>query len=273
MGGSKPTRTDRPFGCPWPPCEKYFGTRTHLNRHINDKHDRKKIFPCTVVGCHRVFTQAGNMRLHVKTHEKRDVLPDVEMASGASDAAPVTNDSGTRERSTTERSSSGSWSLAFSQLTLECAHAGAPGVALGSTCITSDTDGPRISSTEFHEPDVTSSFFHHTAGSPPQAGWDAPYPPHQTYPEVVIPISPMNEDQYLAAINDLFSFVYGQPTPLSDFHHMDPSVPSNNAGFVQCTAAPHPETSSNYDLIHQDESISFIFVDGATPQARVRARL
>ncbi|KDQ09491.1 hypothetical protein BOTBODRAFT_527408 [Botryobasidium botryosum FD-172 SS1] len=142
MGGTKSTRTIRPFPCSEPTCGKSFGTKAHLRRHMNDIHTRKRIFPCTVVGCHRVFTQAGNMRSHVKTHEKRgDVLPDAKITSGASGAAPATSDSSTREQSTIEGSSSGSLSPIFSQLSLECDHAGAPGVAPGSTCITPGTGG------------------------------------------------------------------------------------------------------------------------------------
>ncbi|POR34169.1 Zinc finger transcription factor ace1 [Tolypocladium paradoxum] len=37
--------------CPYANCGKGFGTKTHLQRHINDRHEKKKKFHCSVQDC------------------------------------------------------------------------------------------------------------------------------------------------------------------------------------------------------------------------------
>ncbi|KDQ07204.1 hypothetical protein BOTBODRAFT_616427 [Botryobasidium botryosum FD-172 SS1] len=267
MGGSKPKHISRPFRCSEPPCTKAFRTKPHLNRHMNDKHTRARTFRCIVAGCSRIFTQVGNRKLHLKTHEKRgDVLPGVEMTGGSSGAAPVTNDSGTRERPTTEQGSRSSLDSAFGQLSLEYAHSGTPGAAPDSTCITSGADDPRSSSIEPHVDGVFSSLFHReAASSPPRAGYNTTYAPHQAYPKADTLASFMNGDQHLVDIN--FRFTYDYFGTLPDFHSaLDPPVPSTHAEPAQHTPAPNWEASQDDSSFDLDDYINFDFKSNSTSE-------
>ncbi|PHH66371.1 hypothetical protein CDD81_7426 [Ophiocordyceps australis] len=74
----------REHKCPFPNCEKGFGTRTHLQRHINDRHDKKKKFHCTVQGCEysktggKAFPRKDNWKRHMtKIHNlEQSQLPE-----------------------------------------------------------------------------------------------------------------------------------------------------------------------------------------------------
>lgn len=65
---------DRKHECPYQGCDKKFGTKTHLDRHINDKHLKSKAFHCTEPGCAyfkggKAFPRKDNWRRHmVKKH-------------------------------------------------------------------------------------------------------------------------------------------------------------------------------------------------------------
>ncbi|KAJ1335767.1 general transcription factor IIIA [Microdochium nivale] len=65
---------DRKHECPYQSCDKRFGTKTHLDRHINDKHLKSKAFHCTEPGCAyfkggKAFPRKDNWRRHmVKKH-------------------------------------------------------------------------------------------------------------------------------------------------------------------------------------------------------------
>ncbi|KAH7037525.1 uncharacterized protein B0I36DRAFT_67341 [Microdochium trichocladiopsis] len=65
---------DRKHECPYQGCDKRFGTKTHLDRHINDKHLKSKAFHCTEPGCAyfkggKAFPRKDNWRRHmVKKH-------------------------------------------------------------------------------------------------------------------------------------------------------------------------------------------------------------
>ncbi|KAM3559822.1 hypothetical protein MY1884_001481 [Beauveria asiatica] len=78
--------------CLYPGCGKGFGTKTHLQRHINDRHEKKKKFHCSIEGCDysklggRAFPRKDNWKRHmIKIHNlEQQQLPspvevDVEM--------------------------------------------------------------------------------------------------------------------------------------------------------------------------------------------------
>ncbi|CAG9940711.1 unnamed protein product [Clonostachys rosea f. rosea IK726] len=61
--------------CPYAGCGKGFGTKTHLQRHINDRHEKKKKFHCSMPGCDysrtggKAFPRKDNWKRHmVKIH-------------------------------------------------------------------------------------------------------------------------------------------------------------------------------------------------------------
>ncbi|ATY60126.1 Zinc finger domain-containing C2H2-type [Cordyceps militaris] len=57
--------------CPYTGCGKGFGTKTHLQRHINDRHEKKKKFHCSIEGCDyskfggRAFPRKDNWKRHM----------------------------------------------------------------------------------------------------------------------------------------------------------------------------------------------------------------
>ncbi|KAI6775474.1 hypothetical protein HG530_002232 [Fusarium avenaceum] len=55
--------------CPYPNCGKGFGTKTHLQRHVNDRHERKKKFHCAVPGCD--YSRQGGKGFPRKDNWKR----------------------------------------------------------------------------------------------------------------------------------------------------------------------------------------------------------
>ncbi|KJZ75775.1 hypothetical protein HIM_04932 [Hirsutella minnesotensis 3608] len=55
--------------CPYANCGKGFGTKTHLQRHINDRHEKKKKFHCSVSGCD--YSRAGGKAFPRKDNWKR----------------------------------------------------------------------------------------------------------------------------------------------------------------------------------------------------------
>lgn len=70
---------DRPHQCSH--CPRSFGTKTHLNRHVNDVHQTTNIFHCLVSKCKysktsgtgRFFHRKDNLRRHISRHESGDV--------------------------------------------------------------------------------------------------------------------------------------------------------------------------------------------------------
>ncbi|KAL6917786.1 hypothetical protein FSHL1_009216 [Fusarium sambucinum] len=70
--------------CPYPNCGKGFGTKTHLQRHVNDRHERKKKFHCAVPGCDysrqggKGFPRKDNWKRHMTKIHNMDqrYLPD-----------------------------------------------------------------------------------------------------------------------------------------------------------------------------------------------------
>ncbi|KAL7928479.1 hypothetical protein V8C35DRAFT_231468 [Trichoderma chlorosporum] len=58
--------------CPYPGCGKGFGTKTHLQRHINDRHEKKKKFHCSVAGCD--YSRAGGKAFPRKDNWKRHMI-------------------------------------------------------------------------------------------------------------------------------------------------------------------------------------------------------
>ncbi|KAI0458041.1 hypothetical protein F5B21DRAFT_461077 [Xylaria acuta] len=65
---------DRAHECTYPGCDRKFGTRTHLDRHINDRHLKLKAYHCTEPTCAwfkggKSFPRKDNWRRHmVKKH-------------------------------------------------------------------------------------------------------------------------------------------------------------------------------------------------------------
>ncbi|KAI0169748.1 hypothetical protein GGR52DRAFT_480611 [Hypoxylon sp. FL1284] len=65
---------DRKHVCFYEGCDKRFGTKTHLDRHINDKHVKSKAYHCTDPTCayfrgRKAFPRKDNWRRHmVKKH-------------------------------------------------------------------------------------------------------------------------------------------------------------------------------------------------------------
>jgi hypothetical protein len=59
-----------------------FGTVTHLKRHVNDRHEKRRKFFCTIEGCqysrigNRSFPRKDNWRRHMQN--KHNVNPDHE---------------------------------------------------------------------------------------------------------------------------------------------------------------------------------------------------
>ncbi|KAJ4194348.1 hypothetical protein NW767_007031 [Fusarium falciforme] len=76
----------RDHKCPYPNCPKGFGTKTHLQRHINDRHEKKKKFHCSVPGCDyskqggKGFPRKDNWKRHMtKIHNVAPInLPEPE---------------------------------------------------------------------------------------------------------------------------------------------------------------------------------------------------
>lgn len=72
---------DRRHVCTYPDCGKKFGTKTHLDRHINDKHEKKKGFHCTQEACQyfkggKSFPRKDNWRRHMVN--KHNITPNFE---------------------------------------------------------------------------------------------------------------------------------------------------------------------------------------------------
>ncbi|KAI0476125.1 hypothetical protein GGR56DRAFT_641305 [Xylariaceae sp. FL0804] len=65
---------DRKHECPYAGCDRKFGTKTHLDRHINDKHEKSRAFHCTEPSCQyfrggKAFPRKDNWRRHmIKKH-------------------------------------------------------------------------------------------------------------------------------------------------------------------------------------------------------------
>ncbi|KAK1964196.1 hypothetical protein LY78DRAFT_682672 [Colletotrichum sublineola] len=63
---------ERPHECSHPNCGKRFGTKTHLDRHINDKHRKTKKFHCTVSTC--PYSKAGGKSFPRKDNWRRHMM-------------------------------------------------------------------------------------------------------------------------------------------------------------------------------------------------------
>ncbi|KAJ0123284.1 hypothetical protein J7T55_011749 [Diaporthe amygdali] len=72
---------ERPHQCPQ--CDKRFGTKTHLDRHINDKHNKTRKYHCTVTGCAyskqgggKSFPRKDNWRRHMQNKHQQANPPE-----------------------------------------------------------------------------------------------------------------------------------------------------------------------------------------------------
>ncbi|KAK4222189.1 hypothetical protein QBC38DRAFT_427754 [Podospora fimiseda] len=75
---------DRPHACPHPGCTNRFGTKTHLDRHMADKHSKTRKFHCTQPECPyskqggKSFPRKDNWRRHMINKHRIVVQPDDE---------------------------------------------------------------------------------------------------------------------------------------------------------------------------------------------------
>lgn len=73
---------ERPHECTFRDCGRRFGTRTHLDRHVNDKHSKSRKYHCTEEGCPysvpggKSFPRKDNWRRHMVN--KHGVQPEHE---------------------------------------------------------------------------------------------------------------------------------------------------------------------------------------------------
>lgn len=73
---------DRPHECTHNGCTMRFGTKTHLDRHVNDKHMKTRKFFCTQHGCPysrqggKSFPRKDNWRRHMMN--KHQITPDTD---------------------------------------------------------------------------------------------------------------------------------------------------------------------------------------------------
>ncbi|KAK3336873.1 hypothetical protein B0T19DRAFT_53572 [Cercophora scortea] len=80
---------DKPHECLHQGCTMRFGTKTHLDRHINDKHRKTRSFHCQVHECPysrqggKSFPRKDNWRRHMIN--KHGITPDIEPAVQVSD--------------------------------------------------------------------------------------------------------------------------------------------------------------------------------------------
>ncbi|AEO65232.1 50799b07-e1f8-4da4-91bb-c4ab4e9774d0 [Thermothielavioides terrestris] len=63
---------DRPYECTHPGCGRSFGTITHLNRHVNDKHVKTRKFYCTQPDC--AYSRQGGKSFPRKDNWKRHMM-------------------------------------------------------------------------------------------------------------------------------------------------------------------------------------------------------
>ncbi|KAG6038777.1 hypothetical protein E4U41_003709 [Claviceps citrina] len=86
----QPHKLNKDHKCPYKDCGKGFGTKTHLQRHINDRHEKRKKFHCAIPGCDysksgvKAFPRKDNWKRHmIKIHNMdQQQLPEpIEMDS------------------------------------------------------------------------------------------------------------------------------------------------------------------------------------------------
>jgi hypothetical protein len=75
---------ERPHVCTLEGCDKKFGTKTHLERHINDKHYKTKKYHCIEPTCPysrhggKSFPRKDNWRRHMSNIHGHTSLADPE---------------------------------------------------------------------------------------------------------------------------------------------------------------------------------------------------
>jgi hypothetical protein len=85
---------DRPHECPYTGCIMRFGTKTHLDRHINDKHLKTRKYHCTQPQCPfsrqggKSFPRKDNWRRHMIN--KHHITPDSDPVEFNDDMMMVT---------------------------------------------------------------------------------------------------------------------------------------------------------------------------------------
>ncbi|KAK5656222.1 hypothetical protein OQA88_4983 [Cercophora sp. LCS_1] len=85
---------ERPHECTHPGCTMRFGTKTHLDRHINDKHNKTRKFHCTVHDCPysrqggKSFPRKDNWRRHMMN--KHRITPETDPIEYGEDSMMMT---------------------------------------------------------------------------------------------------------------------------------------------------------------------------------------
>lgn len=75
---------ERPHVCERPGCGKRFGTKTHLDRHVNDKHEQTRRYHCPEQTCAysrqggKSFPRKDNLRRHMVNKHNQSPQPDQE---------------------------------------------------------------------------------------------------------------------------------------------------------------------------------------------------
>ncbi|PHH54238.1 Zinc finger protein 165 [Ceratocystis fimbriata CBS 114723] len=82
---------ERPHECTHDGCGKRFGTKTHLERHVNDKHKQTRKYHCTEPGC--AYSRASGKGFPRKDNWRRHMLNIHGCSPGASIQADVVDES------------------------------------------------------------------------------------------------------------------------------------------------------------------------------------
>ncbi|KAL5606702.1 hypothetical protein BROUX41_003098 [Berkeleyomyces rouxiae] len=82
---------ERPHECLHEGCGKRFGTKTHLERHVNDKHKQTRRYHCTEPGC--PYSRAGGKGFPRKDNWRRHMLNIHNCSPGAEIQADVIDES------------------------------------------------------------------------------------------------------------------------------------------------------------------------------------
>lgn len=89
---------DRTHACPYEGCDRKFGTKTHLDRHVNDRHLKLRQYHCAEAGCEwavggKSFPRKDNWRRHlVKKHGYTVASLPEELGSAEPDALDITGE-------------------------------------------------------------------------------------------------------------------------------------------------------------------------------------
>ncbi|KDQ10995.1 hypothetical protein BOTBODRAFT_35756 [Botryobasidium botryosum FD-172 SS1] len=84
-------------------CNRIISTKSHLKRHINDKHETTRVFHCKEKGCAYKSTQRGNLKLHTRTHFRNRQRQSAEGDTVIKENKAVAEESAVAEEDTTDK--------------------------------------------------------------------------------------------------------------------------------------------------------------------------